>query len=172
MNTWTENETQRTVSYGSTLFLKHYHLLENLPSNTIFYHSWWSLTNACLFVVPIIFESSSTLSLYLLWSFPLLLIPSIAAAAVCFDICWFCILFTWPYYLDQKDFINFRLYVPCNMFFTSLHVVLLQCSFICTYIFLHQSGWNVSEEVRYTVFDHKRNEEIFERLKADQLMRN
>jgi hypothetical protein len=69
-----------------------------------------------------------TSSLHLLCGLRHFLTFSIVAIAICFGICWFCFRSTWPYHLRHSDFRNFTVSFPCNMFFISLFVLVLQCS--------------------------------------------
>ena len=71
--------------------LKRYSPLWPFASKTIFLHSRRSMTIVCMNFIPNIFKTSSTSSLHLLRGLSLLLLSSIAPAAVCFGILWFCI---------------------------------------------------------------------------------
>ena len=73
--------------------------------------------------VPIMFKSSSPSSFLLLHGL-LFTVPSIVAYAICFGICWFCILSPWLYYLSQRDFGNFTISFSCYM-----SCYLLACSY-------------------------------------------
>jgi len=61
----TQESNSRTFITNFILRIKCYSPLWALTSITIFLNSWLFLTIACLFIIPIIFKSSSTLYLHL-----------------------------------------------------------------------------------------------------------
>ena len=80
--------------------------------------------HACMFFISVVFKSSSTSSLHLLYGLPLQLLPSILAVAICIDILWFCFLSTWSYHLRERDFYKFYS-SSCNVSLFLLSSVLL-----------------------------------------------
>ena len=138
------------------LFLKHYSPLWTMASNTIFLHSWHFLNLACLFFSPIIFKSSSTLSVHHLHGIPLFLVPSIVAFTVWFGIPSLCIHSAWPCHLSQRVFINFTIFLLVTYFLShwlsffsiilllQVHVFSLQSSFQALWAWLFLP-WSLSK---------------------------
>jgi hypothetical protein len=70
---------------------------------------------ACWFLIPIIFEASSTLLVSLFHDLPLFLVPSLLACHWVFGILSVLILSVCPYHLNLNDFINFTVSAPCDI---------------------------------------------------------
>ena len=100
--------------------------------------------------VPIMFKSSFPSSFLLLQGL-LFTLPSIVAYAICFGVCWFCILSAWLYYLSRRDYGNFAISFSCKM-----SCYLLGCSYfpafcsICRFLyFSYNLSFKYSEHVCY-----------------------